>query len=127
MCVVVFRLKTAYEMRISDWSSDVCSSDLKIGVDFGIDALAAFHFPRRLFVVVPHLLTDQPRVQATQRFALPRRLDFGLATIAAGLVGSGVVAKPVGNKIGRGAGRERGLQDVYRLWVAVSLQKKKHN
>src|SRR3546814_14898567 len=24
-----FKLKTAYEMRISDWSSDVCSSDLK--------------------------------------------------------------------------------------------------
>src|SRR3546814_10919721 len=30
MCVVVFffKQKTAYEMRISDWSSDVCSSDL---------------------------------------------------------------------------------------------------
>src|SRR3546814_5058993 len=26
-----FKQKTAYEMRISDWSSDVCSSDLKIG------------------------------------------------------------------------------------------------
>src|SRR3546814_14323842 len=25
-----FRQKTAYEMRISDWSSDVCSSDLPI-------------------------------------------------------------------------------------------------
>src|SRR3546814_8991645 len=36
MCVVVwfidlfffFKQKTAYDMRISDWSSDVCSSDL---------------------------------------------------------------------------------------------------
>src|SRR3546814_2183293 len=29
MCAVVFcKQKTAYEMRISDWSSDVCSSDL---------------------------------------------------------------------------------------------------
>src|SRR3546814_4161936 len=25
-----FKQKTAYEMRISDWSSDVCSSDLPI-------------------------------------------------------------------------------------------------
>src|SRR3546814_4451385 len=25
-----FKQKTAYEMRISDWSSDVCSSDLTI-------------------------------------------------------------------------------------------------
>src|SRR3546814_415224 len=28
MVVVFFKQKTAYEMRISDWSSDVCSSDL---------------------------------------------------------------------------------------------------
>src|SRR3546814_18518690 len=30
MCVFVFffKQKTAYEVRISDWSSDVCSSDL---------------------------------------------------------------------------------------------------
>src|SRR3546814_3838404 len=30
LCVVFvfFKQKTAYEMRISDWSSDVCSSDL---------------------------------------------------------------------------------------------------
>src|SRR3546814_8443018 len=27
--VFVFKQKTAYEMRISDWSSDVCSSDLR--------------------------------------------------------------------------------------------------
>src|SRR3546814_7555837 len=31
-----FKQKTAYEMRISDWSSDVCSSDLLIhGARFG--------------------------------------------------------------------------------------------
>src|SRR3546814_10275021 len=31
LCVffVFFKQKTAYEMRISDWSSDVCSSDLR--------------------------------------------------------------------------------------------------
>src|SRR3546814_8098028 len=29
LCLVFFfKQKTAYEMRISDWSSDVCSSDL---------------------------------------------------------------------------------------------------
>src|SRR3546814_10885878 len=42
MCVVLFfvKQKTAYEMRISDWSSDVCSSDLVI-----LDH--ALHFPDR--------------------------------------------------------------------------------
>src|SRR3546814_8681712 len=29
--IVFLKQKTAYEMRISDWSSDVCSSDLPIG------------------------------------------------------------------------------------------------
>src|SRR3546814_4383411 len=33
-CVFFFKQKTAYEMRISDWSSDVCSSDLPlVGAD----------------------------------------------------------------------------------------------
>src|SRR3546814_8582095 len=31
-CVFFFKQKTAYEMRISDWSSDVCSSDLRAHV-----------------------------------------------------------------------------------------------
>src|SRR3546814_11394582 len=31
-CCFFFKQKTAYEMRISDWSSDVCSSDLQDGV-----------------------------------------------------------------------------------------------
>src|SRR3546814_3397103 len=30
MCIFFCKQKTAYEMRISDWSSDVCSSDLHI-------------------------------------------------------------------------------------------------
>src|SRR3546814_18001317 len=30
--VFFFKQKTAYEMRISDWSSDVCSSDLTYGI-----------------------------------------------------------------------------------------------
>src|SRR3546814_1505659 len=32
--VFVFKQKTAYEMRISDWSSDVCSSDLVAAIRF---------------------------------------------------------------------------------------------
>src|SRR3546814_7030813 len=30
VCFFFFKQKTAYEMRISDWSSDVCSSDLSL-------------------------------------------------------------------------------------------------
>src|SRR3546814_10012843 len=35
-----FKQKTAYEMRISDWSSDVCSSDL-YGHDLGFEKIIA--------------------------------------------------------------------------------------
>src|SRR3546814_4821257 len=38
--IFLFKQKTAYEMRISDWSSDVCSSDLdrnSTGMSFGRD------------------------------------------------------------------------------------------
>src|SRR3546814_5342728 len=34
-----FKQKTAYEMRISDWSSDVCSSDLGLCAALGPDEL----------------------------------------------------------------------------------------
>src|SRR3546814_3581884 len=37
-----FKQKTAYEMRISDWSSDVCSSDLNACL-----RAAAVRLPRR--------------------------------------------------------------------------------
>src|SRR3546814_13792442 len=44
VCFFFFKQKTAYEMRISDWSSDVCSSDLvsapNLTADPCVEALA---------------------------------------------------------------------------------------
>src|SRR3546814_17411697 len=34
LCFFFYRQETAYEMRISDWSSDVCRSDLKATEQF---------------------------------------------------------------------------------------------
>src|SRR3546814_1538098 len=49
-----FKQKTAYEMRISDWSSDVCSSDLERSHWHRVDAAEAWHWyagaPLRLMV-----------------------------------------------------------------------------
>src|SRR3546814_7739426 len=39
--VFFFKQKTAYDMRIMDWSSDVCSSDLALIGQFEADADAA--------------------------------------------------------------------------------------
>src|SRR3546814_5348186 len=38
-CFFFFKQKTAYEMRISDWSSDVCSSDLPANASASASAL----------------------------------------------------------------------------------------
>src|SRR3546814_6665703 len=44
-----FKQKTAYDMRISDWSSDVCSSDLFTLMGYaGIDDVAHDHGPLTL-------------------------------------------------------------------------------
>src|SRR3546814_2127266 len=45
-----FKQKTAYEMRISDWSSDVCSSDLP-GASMSDDHPDAAELPTRSDIV----------------------------------------------------------------------------
>src|SRR3546814_6796661 len=60
MCFFFFKQKTAYEMRISDWSSDVCSSDL-------VDHHTALH-PARVVTAKPDDLDQAARgVFANQR------------------------------------------------------------
>src|SRR3546814_7853307 len=41
--IFFFKQKTAYELRISDWSSDVCSSDLSIAA-----VMAIYHFSAKV-------------------------------------------------------------------------------
>src|SRR3546814_2867421 len=66
-----FKQKTAYEVRISDWISDVCSSDLvlqrrlhadvaRVGIDLRIDRRNhAGELPASIGIVVdPHGLAD---------------------------------------------------------------------
>src|SRR3546814_960880 len=73
--IFFFKQKTAYEMRISDWSSDVCSSDLPGPVPTGFThfAMIAPLAPQTLIVT----LGLEPRVQGKRlntrsgpRFAL---------------------------------------------------------
>src|SRR3546814_3697274 len=43
-----FKQKTAYEMRISDWSSDVCSSDLRSLLRLGFHLYKRFLWRKHL-------------------------------------------------------------------------------
>src|SRR3546814_19401050 len=71
-CIFCFKQKTAYEMRISDWSSDVCSSDLRglhpVVEDLdghAIQRLEGLHMAaqQRLQVLVQHIAgNDEARV-----------------------------------------------------------------
>src|SRR3546814_8058720 len=67
-----FKQKTAYEMRISDWSSDVCSSDLgrRQEREGHREGPPAFH-PRRR--------ADERRMAARPHEAAPRRKARELA------------------------------------------------
>src|SRR3546814_2438458 len=67
MSFFFFKQKTAYEMRISDWSSDVCSSDLggQAGFDF---------FPGR-----PEVLQEDGLPVAGRAHGLGPQVAFGVA------------------------------------------------
>src|SRR3546814_7101766 len=59
MCLLffVFKQKTAYELRISDWSSDVCSSDLNrdpVAAQIGDEGGTALDPRRQPRVIVTH-------------------------------------------------------------------------
>src|SRR3546814_1044806 len=54
-----FKQKTAYEMRISDWSSDVCSSDLRM-MGKAVCSSSAATGPYMLRDVFPQLLDGLP-------------------------------------------------------------------
>src|SRR3546814_5659780 len=66
-----FKQKTAYEMRISDWSSDVCSSDLRLRGAAGArhDGRSQHRYPR----LTPERRRSFGRTGAVQADPAPAR------------------------------------------------------
>src|SRR3546814_3800601 len=67
-----FKQKTAYEMRISDWSSDVCSSDLAGGV---LNAYGKFAIPAFTPVILNVCLIASAFVDSGSVYALAWRSE----------------------------------------------------
>src|SRR3546814_1161424 len=60
-----FKKKTAYELRISDWSSDVCSSDLALGAPvYQQTVVTGAHFPSEHPLFLGQPSRDQKQVRA---------------------------------------------------------------
>src|SRR3546814_18934973 len=104
-----FKQKTAYELRISDWSSDVCSSDLKE------------------LLVIPVFHDDQHGTAVVALAALENALrivDKPMSSLR--VVVAGVDAgEALEQQIGRAPCRERVCQYVSIQVVAGSLNKKR--
>src|SRR3546814_3217177 len=76
-CVLFFffKQKTAYEMRISDWSSDVCSSDLLDQGDRAPLGVGGQHYDVERAQDVRHVLAHAEQVH---RVADAQLRDLGL-------------------------------------------------
>src|SRR3546814_3478699 len=92
-CFFFFKQKTAYEMRISDWSSDVCSSDLD-----------AAREDRGMMAFQPRRHIDE--------LGEGLGMAFGKAVTAETLDLFETSRREVGLKIGRASCRERVCQYV---------------
>src|SRR3546814_1251482 len=116
VCVFFFKQKTAYEMRISDWSSDVCSSDLGLGASRGSGQSSISSLPlqlQRRFHLLPGAAGEAMDIYA---FALARVVhDFerGRAVLVGGTAGHAVLPVPAPAKLANDLLRRRHAGAAY--------------
>src|SRR3546814_3295543 len=118
MCFFFFKQKTAYEMRISDWSSDVCSSDL-LRYSYRHSEL-----PEGAIVVAARfkgqpgdahaIQAEMDRISASREASQPLRSKTGGSTFK----------NPEGRKAWRSEEHTSELQSLMRISYAVFCLKK---
>src|SRR3546814_4030999 len=136
ICVCVlffFKQKTAYEMRISDWSSDVCSSDLLSRAQPSADPLPG-RAARRVAPSRSGCVPRLPRFEARPRDLCPLRLfgalmlspeEWSIVVLSLKVGGAAVLATlPLAFAI-RSEEHTSELQSLMRISYAVFCLKKK--
>src|SRR3546814_2774832 len=132
---VCFKQKTAYEMRISDWSSDVCSSDLRDGF---VDAALRSFGRRQVGDDRRHPVGAEMRDQVVQCLAADvdggdarafahESLDAGAAHAGRGGGDDGELAVQthgIGPQLARSEEHTSELQSLMRISYAVFCLKK---
>src|SRR3546814_9334060 len=114
-----FKQKTAYDVRISDWSSDVCSSDLMTGRQARLDCTNCLNYGTRIvagvtpgrggeevlgvpvFNTMKAAVAEHPATASVIYVPAPAVTDAVLEALDAGI-----------KEIGRASGRERVCQSV---------------
>src|SRR3546814_17138241 len=113
-----FKQKTAYELRISYWSSDVCSSDL-IGI-----LLDAQQGEGRGLLVHPQIVADQPDLEVVGRrpdqLSAPGCLVLVARSVRPLLTGDGIEIAFERVGVGRSAGGPAGCQQMDRVLVGLA-------
>src|SRR3546814_2855258 len=144
-----FKQKTAYEMRISDWSSDVCSSDLGLLVNLVSAWLLGgdhhhdhhhthdhghhhAHADNNLRSAYFHVLADAlTSVLAIAALLAGRYLGWVWMDAAMGFVGAVVIARwswgLMQNTAARSEEHTSELQSLMRISYAFFCLKKKNN
>src|SRR3546814_3976532 len=79
-----FKQKTAYEMRISDWSSDVCSSDLAAAIQHWTDsgkiaAIDPYHLIFMIWASTQHYTDFLPQITAVMGIKRFTKAHYGAA------------------------------------------------
>src|SRR3546814_8301470 len=114
----VFKQKTAYELRISDWSSDVCSSDLCLNhyeaVGQPIEAHAKWlrdndYLPKKATIVLPHDGATNDKVRAVSYEISFKDMGYDVVVIP---------------NMGKGAAMQRD-EAVRRVMASLSFHEKK--
>src|SRR3546814_6452582 len=92
-----FKQKTAYEMRISDWSSDACSSDLTHNVAAGLVLPGTDHQPTLRIDTAPIGPIHVMLLEATHRMGNSQRVYASIIR----LIVDGSIVTDRNNFIGR--------------------------
>src|SRR3546814_6413923 len=120
LCYVIFffKQKTAYEMRISDWSSDVCSSDLaEARRGPGAEAAAAQYLHARAAGPARRTRADPPSARDRRSFGGSRATQSG----------SRRAGRPCARRDRRSEENTSEHQSLMPIAYAVACLKNKHN
>src|SRR3546814_9831684 len=119
ICFFFFKQKTAYEMRISDWSSDVCSSDLSFQAGLEAGRTENLEAGELIIAECRALMQSLDEARTIDKAALGPMMKKALLDLTAQIVEAHVAADPafVNGCIGRALSTLKEAHEAARLYL----------